>query len=248
MADFPPDLAPARALPRLPLPRGPAGRFGIAALAAAAAVSAVAAALVGPDPGGIALALGGHAVGAGLALALLRGGYPHRDLGLCNLVTLARLALAAALLAPLAAPAAGWAVFATALVALALDGVDGWLARRQGRVSDFGARFDMEVDAALGLILAVNAWAAGTAGAAVLLLGLPRYAFVAAGRVLPWMAAPLPDRAGRKIVCVVQIAALIALQAPVVGGAAASGLVAGAGAALAWSFGRDIAWLWRTRA
>ena len=37
---------------------------------------------------------------------------------------------------------------------LALDGLDGWAARRQGLVSAFGARFDMEVDALLILALA----------------------------------------------------------------------------------------------
>ena len=40
----------------------------------------------------------------------------------------------------------------------ALDGVDGWLARRSGIASAFGARFDMEIDALLILVLAVLAW------------------------------------------------------------------------------------------
>ena len=45
--------------------------------------------------------------------------------------------------------------------ALALDGVDGHLARRFDQVSDFGARFDMEVDAALILVLCIGlSWVA----------------------------------------------------------------------------------------
>lgn len=71
--------------------------------------------------------------------------YPHRALGLCNLVTLLRLALMSALVAPLVSGSgAQWGVLMVAAVALALDGVDGWLARRQHLVSQFGARFDME--------------------------------------------------------------------------------------------------------
>ncbi|NKX44021.1 CDP-alcohol phosphatidyltransferase family protein [Roseicyclus persicicus] len=247
MADF--DRTPAAPhIPApLPLRHGPVAGLGLAALAAAPAVAALAAALGGPSPAPVGVALAGHLAGAALAVAGMRRGYPHPDLGAANLVTLARLALTAALLAPLVAPASGWAVLAVALVALTLDGADGWLARRQGRVSAFGARFDMEVDAALGLILALNAWAAGTVGAAVLLLGLPRYVFVAAGAVWPWLLAPLPDRFGRKAACVVQIAALIALQAPVVQGPVAVAILAGGAAVLGWSFGRDVLWLWRTR-
>ena len=41
-------------------------------------------------------------------------------------------------------------------VALALDGVDGWVARRTRTVSALGARFDMEVDAFLVLMLSVH--------------------------------------------------------------------------------------------
>ena len=40
-------------------------------------------------------------------------------------------------------------------VALALDGVDGQVARRTRTVSALGARFDMEVDAFLVLVLSV---------------------------------------------------------------------------------------------
>ncbi len=58
-----------------------------------------------------------------------------------------------------------WAAVALALVLLALDGVDGFLARRFDQASTFGARFDMETDALLGLALALLVWALGQAGA-----------------------------------------------------------------------------------
>ena len=241
------NLTPPPHVARLPLFSGPVASMGVALVLGAALLLAVVWAITGPVPGALALAAVGFAVGAVLVLGLMRRGYPHPGLGLCNLVTLARLVLTAALLAPLVAPAPGWSVLALAVLAFSLDGVDGWLARREGRVSDFGARFDMEVDAALGLVLALNAWAAGNIGLAVLVLGLPRYAFVASAWVWPWMARPLPDRFGRKVACVIQIAALIGLQAPLVAGWPAVALLAGAAAALGWSFGRDIFWLWRAR-
>ena len=195
-----------------------------------------------------ASAVMGYLIGVSLVLILLLRGFPHPSLGACNVVTLVRLALTAGLLAPLASPVIWpWAVFGVAVLALSLDGVDGWLARRAGRASDFGARFDMEVDSALALILALNAWAAGVIGPWVLLIGLPRYAFIAAAAMLPWLNRALPERFSRKAVCVVQIAALIVLQLPVLPHVVALALVGAVALALIWSFGRDVGWLWRHR-
>lgn len=193
----------------------------------------------------IAVALYGAAAAA--AAELMRRSYPHARLGLCNVVTLARLVLVAALVVPLVeGPQLHWAIFAVALLALASDGIDGWLARRQGLVSDFGARFDMEVDSVLALVLALNAVAAGQPALA-LLLGIPRYAFAVAGFALPWLNAPLPARYSRKIVCVVQIATLIALQLPIFSDLAADLAVAAVCVTLGWSFGKDIVWLRRSQ-
>jgi len=150
------------------------------------------------------------------------------------------------LVAPLAiAGASAWIVFTLASVALALDGADGWLARRNGRASDFGARFDVEVDSAFALVLSLHAL--DRVGPAVLVLGLARYAFVFAAVLFPWLKRPLPDRFGRKAVCVLQLATLIVLQLPLLPGPAAAGLVAVASLALALSFGRDVVHLWRNR-
>lgn len=187
----------------------------------------------------------GYLLAVVLIATLMQRGYPFAVLGLGNLVTLLRLVLTSAFLAPLVAPGVVPAMVIVALLALLLDGVDGWLARRQGRESDFGARFDMEVDAALGLVLALNVWTAGTLGPEVLLLGLPRYLFALAAWQLPWIGGTLPERFSRKVVCVVQIVALIALQIPALAGAPAVAIFAAALAALAWSFGRDLLWLRR---
>ena len=136
---------------------------------------------------------------------------------------------------------------AVAGLALSLDGLDGWLARREGLVSDFGARFDMEVDALLALVLALIALASGKAGPWVLILGGLRYVYVAAGVFLPWLRRDLPPRWGRKTVCVVQIATLIALLAPPVIPPLSLGLAAVATTLLVWSFAADVLWLWRRR-
>jgi phosphatidylglycerophosphate synthase len=188
-------------------------------------------------------------IGGAVSARALHRGYPHERLGACNVITLTRLALTVALLGPLVAGAGpSWAILAVALVALLLDGVDGWLARRQGTASDFGARFDLEVDSALALVLAVGAVSAGTVGPAALLLGLPRYLFAGGMRVFSWMRQDLPPRFSRKTVCVVQLGTLIALQAPVVPAVAAPILVAVALGLLAWSFTVDVVWLRRHRA
>lgn len=199
----------------------------------------------------------GGLVAAGVMVAVtalcLRGlrAFPHDRLGLCNLVTLGRAAMMAVLASFLVRPggleeeALAWGAVAVALVALALDGVDGWLARRSGLASAFGARFDMEVDAALAAVLCALAILSGKAGLWLLPLGFLRYAWVAAGVALPWLTGPLPERFGRKAVCVLQIATLIALLAPVVTPPASTLIAAAATGALLWSFAVDAAWRWR---
>ena len=245
------DLHPA--LPPIPRPAGTrwprpvTGRFALAAAFGVMPVSGLGFALAASDMAAVVLALCAYLAAAGLAVEGFRRAYPHGTVGLCNLVTLSRLMLSAILLVPLVAATSPWAVFAVAALALTLDGADGWLARRSGLTSGFGARFDMEVDSALALILAVNAYAAGTAGALVLLIGMPRYLFLAAALVLPWLAREVPERFSRKAVCVVQIATLIALQLPPVAAGLANPVVVAVALALGWSFGRDILWLWRTR-
>src|SRR5436190_15070234 len=144
--------------------------------------------------------------------------HPFARLGAANWMTLVRAALVALVAGfvsePAVAPIAATAVSLAAIVEL-LDGADGWLARRSGLASAFGARFDVEVDALLIMALAILAWQHGKAGSWVLLSGLVRYAFVAAGWLLPWVSRPLPPSRRRQTVCVVQIAGLCAAVAPI---------------------------------
>ena len=176
---------------------------------------------------------------------------PCDGLGPANRVTLARAALVAVLAGALAAPewvdAHPVALAIVAAIALLLDGVDGWVARRWHCESGFGARFDMELDAFLILVLCVHLLAMGKAGPWVLAIGAMRYAFVAAMRPCPWLERPLPESRRRKWVCVWQVASLLLCLLPAVGGAPATALLALALALLTWSFAVDVRWLHRTR-
>jgi phosphatidylglycerophosphate synthase len=139
---------------------------------------------------------------------------------------------------------AWFAAAAVTAVAL-LDGFDGWLARRSAQQSVFGARFDMETDAALILILSVLVWRHEKAGAWVLACGLMRYGFVVAGWMLPWMAGPLRSTLRGKTVAIAQLVGLGTALLPAVPVPVSTIVAAITLALLVWSFAVDIAWLKR---
>jgi phosphatidylglycerophosphate synthase len=160
-----------------------------------------------------------------------------------NAVTAVRLVLAAGLwLIPVTS---AWTIVVVATVGAVLDAVDGPIARRSGRSSAFGARFDLETDAFLILTLSVLVWRMDKAGAWVIASGALRYLFVAAAWIWPWLDAELPPSLRRKVVCVVQIVALIVALAPVVPSGLSAPLSAAGLTLLVWSFGIDVAWLRR---
>jgi len=163
--------------------------------------------------------------------------------GPANVVTTIRamlVALVAGLIGRPATPDMLWLVIGLTAVMGVLDGLDGWLARRTGMTSEFGARFDMETDAALILVLSILVWQHEKAGAWVLLCGLMRYAFVAAGWLLPWLARPLQSTRRGKTVAVGQLVGLSVALAPIVPLALSAVAAALTLTALAWSFAIDI--------
>jgi phosphatidylglycerophosphate synthase len=181
-----------------------------------------------------------------LSRAMRRSG--RQLLGPANQVTLARATLVGGVAALAADSIEGrtpLAVLVTlASVALALDAVDGQVARRTGTTSALGARFDMEVDAFLILILSVVV--AQSLGGWVLAIGALRYGFVAAAVVLPWLRASLPPRLSRKTVAALQGIVLVVASSGVVPRPLTIASVGLALVLLGWSFGRDIGWLWRS--
>jgi len=183
--------------------------------------------------------------------------------GVANAITLGRAGIACLLAGLLAAigladlvqqsaPVSAmlsWTLVGLGTVAAMLDGVDGWVARRFGPATGYGARFDMEVDAGSILLLSALVWQTGAADLPglpalwVLAIGLMRYGFAAAGRLVPALRGPLPQSRlqalRRKAACVVQQVSLIAALAPPLHGAVAAGLLASALAVLIFSFNAD---------
>ena len=175
--------------------------------------------------------------------------HPINTLGTANIVTTMRAGMIAFLASCIAQPevlnAYGWVFFSVASLAFALDGIDGFFARRDGTATPYGARYDMEIDALFGAVLSLIVLAAGIAGPLILILGFLRYIFVLAGYALPWLNGSLPESMRRKGVCVIQIAALIALICPVIPTSLQMTIMLTGTAALVWSFAIDTLWLKR---
>src|ERR1700758_2372221 len=173
-------------------------------LATAALLSVVSATAGLGAAGWIAGLAPGSAATALLVTARMRSDQPA--IHPADWVTLTRALLIAGV-AGLVADSFGRPVSTTALVtlstvALALDAVDGQVARRTGTANPLGGRFDAEVDAFLILLLSLVV--SQSYGSWVLLIGAARYALLLAGWLVPWLAAPLPPRYWRKVVAAVQ--------------------------------------------
>jgi phosphatidylglycerophosphate synthase len=211
----------------------------IAALAGAVGLNGV-----GLSPAGWVVGVTcGVITNAVLARGLSR--YRADRLSPADWVTVARATLAVGAAALIAdsfdEPAPVTLLVSLAAVALALDAVDGWVARRTRTRSTLGAHLDGEVDAFLILILSV--YVARSAGAWVLAIGAARYAFLAAGWPLPWMREPLPPRQWRKVVAATQGIVLTIAAADILPPALIHAVLVAALALLAESFGRDVWWL-----
>lgn len=183
-----------------------------------------------------------------LAHGLRRAGAAR--MGPADRITLARATLVGGIAALIADSLSGPISVPTLVtlsgVALVLDAVDGWVARRTGTVSPLGARFDMEVDAFLILVLSVYVFRL-TGDWWVLAIGAARYLFVAVGWLQPWLRGSLPPRYWRKVVAAVQGIVLTIAAADLLPGWLTNGVLAVSLAMLAESFGRDVWWLWRRR-
>ena len=215
-------------------------RWSVAVLSLAALGAA------GTLDGGIAALVGWALYATAVDRAADRAGLRH--FGWANRVTLLRGLLVALMIPCLLAPGAWpWLPPILGAIALALDGIDGPIARRSGTASAFGARFDMETDALTVLMLSALVAAAGRVGPWVLLSGALRYLYVAAGWIWPRLARPVPPSVARKLVCVLQIAGLLAALLPILAPPWPSAIAAVSLALLIWSFGRDVMGLMRDK-
>jgi phosphatidylglycerophosphate synthase len=196
--------------------------------------------------GGVAGLAYGLAAVALLSRALRRSG--AAVLGPADLVTLGRSVLVGGIAALVAdsfvGPVPVGALTALAVVALVLDAVDGRVARHTRTVSAVGARFDMEVDSVLVLLLSV--YVADSLGPWVLAIGSAHYVLVVARRGLPWLRAPVPPRYWCKVVAAVQGVVLGAATTGVLPRPVAVLALVAVAVLLAESFGREVWWLWRS--
>ncbi len=163
-----------------------------------------------------------------------------RGVGVCFLAGLALQALAGGL-----ARHGVLTMIVMGALCLTLDGVDGRVARSRGEASAFGARFDVETDAAMLVVLSVAVAALGIAGWWVLAIGALRYGYVATSVVVPALRTPLPYRYSAKVIAVAQAVALLAaLTLRLIHGEhwLTNTFLLAALASLCWSFGRSVIW------
>lgn len=193
------------------------------------------------------LSLVGWLVGLGCAVLgylTLAGALARRGgfgLGPADRVTLLRAVLIGGVAALAAGSGSRVALVFLAVVALVLDAVDGQVARRTRTVSALGARFDLEVDAFL--ILVLSCYLARPIGGWVLAIGLARYLFVVAGWLLPALREPSPPRYWCKVVAAIQ--GIVLTAAVILPIRLSEFLLAVALLLLAESFGRQAWWLLR---
>ncbi|WP_117196421.1 CDP-alcohol phosphatidyltransferase family protein [Rhizobium terrae] len=163
-----------------------------------------------------------YAVTSAFALGSLHY-HPHDRFGLANIITLVRAAITSAfgglvLTSSLRAENQSllWATASTVAVALILDGIDGFVARRTGKASPFGSRFDVEIDTLMILFLSIAVLLLHKAGGWVILIGLMRYGHIAAQAIKPALRAEMHPSIRRKAIWVLQGPILCLTLLPVV--------------------------------
>jgi phosphatidylglycerophosphate synthase/uncharacterized membrane protein YbhN (UPF0104 family) len=142
---------------------------------------------------------------------------PRGRFGIPNQITTARLLMTLAMLFAYGRNP-GWHLALVAGLVLLLDVADGWVARRTGQSSAFGASYDVEADALLVMSIAMLLFTRGVAGAWVLLAGLLRYLYVLAPALVQTPVGQAPrSRFGRVAYVTMLTCFMLAL---VIGGSA----------------------------
>jgi phosphatidylglycerophosphate synthase len=156
-----------------------------------------------------------------------------------NLVTALRLAIVVTM-GSLLHRAPGWYWAAAVGIIFALDYVDGWVARRTGGTSAFGAHFDMETDALVVLVVDLELFLRGQHGAWILTTGLLRYAYVVCVALFPPRGGEMPRSSlGRNAFGTLVVGLAVALALP--GTVGTAGALVGT-LAVTFSFARAFQW------
>ncbi len=205
--------------------------------------------------GGLGLSYAAKAIGAyagfGLAVATaLFRDPPGTTLGAANRVTLLRAGLAclfAGLVGEGALALGGLAIpLVVGTVAfLVLDGVDGWLARRRGEVSDFGRLLDHETDALFLLILSVLVYQTANVGPWIMAAGLLHYIYLGVRAAWPRLRVDLPAARRGPAIGLGAMLGLLACLSLDLQAEVARAVAAGVVGALIWSISIDAFQMWR---
>jgi phosphatidylglycerophosphate synthase len=177
-----------------------------------------------------------------LLVVAWRGRYtPRGTFGSANAVSALRLA-GVSWLGSLGYDAPALVVSAAVLILMALDGLDGFLARRFGLASDFGAHFDAEVDALLVITLGAILWQRERFGAWILWPGLLRYGYLLLLLAVPGRGVEPRSVTGRLAFGIVVFGLLGALLSDTT--IARAGAIAGT-LLVSLSFGRSLYYSYR---
>lgn len=160
-----------------------------------------------------------------------------RAFGAGNLVTSLRALALLALAVSFDSGHPRWAA-GLAFGIFAADGCDGWLARRAGKSSAFGARYDAETDAGFMLLLSAGVFQLGRAGAWVAIAGLLRPVYVL---VLHWSRQPNAEAPRSTLGRYVFAISVVCLTSSMIIERLSWALAALATGFLCYSFGRSFA-------
>jgi len=162
----------------------------------------------------------------------------RRRFGWANAVTLWRLA-GMLMLFSLSDPTPAFVIVA-AVVLLVMDGLDGFLARKFGLVSEFGEYFDKEADAFFLLLLVLMLYTSQRMQLWILLPGVLRYGFVLFLKIAKPPAVQEQRTSSGQWIYILMMLALIFCFTPYP--AINLPLVLGMALVLFWSFGKAV---WR---
>ena len=134
-----------------------------------------------------------------------------------------------------------------AIIALLLDGLDGFIARKYDQVSKFGELIDQEADNFLMFVMSISLYLNREIGLYVFLIPAYRYIFIISMAKYPWLKYTLPNSRLRKVGCVGTILIMIISQDPYITNDVTVFLVILSLIIITFSFSRDIIWLYRNK-
>lgn len=131
-----------------------------------------------------------------------------------------------------------------AFLALCLDGIDGYIARRLNEENDFGEIFDQDADTLLILTLCISLYLNRDVTIVVFLIPLYRYLFLISMIKYKWMNYTLPESYYRKVSCVLSTFLLIFCHSHYIKDMGLNFLVMISLFVITFSFAKDILWLY----